>query len=157
MDIAIESIGQAVSNSLLMFCFCNLIIVMILRGSKQGSTVEQEMAFSSSHGRDMCMTAAEEMTITENVSPSSHESHELSIDVSRVSAKIEENIENDEEILRHGDDDGDNNEDEKERHDDDDDDGDDDDDLRKRVEEFIAKVNEEWKNEKLRALHLAIE
>uniref|UniRef100_M4CNY8 PLAT domain-containing protein n=1 Tax=Brassica campestris TaxID=3711 RepID=M4CNY8_BRACM len=50
LDIAYELVGQATSNSLLMFCFCNLIIVIILTGSsKPGSMDSQDYnTFTSS-------------------------------------------------------------------------------------------------------------
>ncbi|KAJ6417786.1 hypothetical protein OIU84_001214 [Salix udensis] len=41
-ESTMELIIQAASNSLVIFCFCNLIIVMILMGSKPGSDFGQE-------------------------------------------------------------------------------------------------------------------
>ncbi|KAI5346830.1 Hypothetical predicted protein [Prunus dulcis] len=39
---AVDLLTQAASNSLLVFCFCNLIIVMIVMGSKRGSTLSKK-------------------------------------------------------------------------------------------------------------------
>ncbi|KAJ6889320.1 hypothetical protein NC652_030184 [Populus alba x Populus x berolinensis] len=41
-ESTVELIAQAASNSLVIFCFCNLIIVMILMGSKPVSNFGQE-------------------------------------------------------------------------------------------------------------------
>ncbi|CAL9229482.1 unnamed protein product [Arabidopsis halleri] len=54
LDIAFELIGDATSNSLLMFCFCNLIIVMIFTGSsKPGLKDSQDTTFATSMSYDM--------------------------------------------------------------------------------------------------------
>ncbi|KAB2598550.1 hypothetical protein D8674_001470 [Pyrus ussuriensis x Pyrus communis] len=42
LDSTLDLLTQAASNSLYVFCFCNLIIVMILVGSKPGSYFDQE-------------------------------------------------------------------------------------------------------------------
>ncbi|KAG7549840.1 TPX2 central domain [Arabidopsis thaliana x Arabidopsis arenosa] len=54
LDIAFELIGEATSNSLLMFCFCNLIIVMIFTGSsKPGLKDSHDSTFVISASYDM--------------------------------------------------------------------------------------------------------
>ncbi|KAJ8771416.1 hypothetical protein K2173_026593 [Erythroxylum novogranatense] len=42
LDSTLELITQAVSNSLFIFCCCNLIILVIFIGSKSGSDLDQE-------------------------------------------------------------------------------------------------------------------
>ncbi|CDY58874.1 BnaA03g55520D [Brassica napus] len=42
LDIAYELVGQATSNSLLMFCFCNIIIVIIITGSSKPGSMDSQ-------------------------------------------------------------------------------------------------------------------
>ncbi|KFK25111.1 hypothetical protein AALP_AA8G067300 [Arabis alpina] len=83
LDIAFELIGEATSNSLLMFCFCNLIIVMILTGSsKPGSMDSQDSTFTTSVSYNMC-------SITSHSHDSSDENDEEIIVAGVSSAKDE--------------------------------------------------------------------
>ncbi|OAY48176.1 hypothetical protein MANES_06G137900v8 [Manihot esculenta] len=114
-----ELITQVASNSLFIFCFCNLIIVVILVGSKP-STVngqESQVRFSSAYRRQE--TVAKHSAI---------EGTKMIIDVTQASnaqkapATAGSNKEN----------------------------ADDNDEFRRRVEEFIDKVNRGWKAESMR-------
>uniref|UniRef100_A0A0D3B036 Uncharacterized protein n=1 Tax=Brassica oleracea var. oleracea TaxID=109376 RepID=A0A0D3B036_BRAOL len=156
LDIAYELVGQATSNSLLMFCFCNLIIVIIITGSsKPGSTDSQDYSFTnpvsfnnlSSEDHDCCgdNDDHEEMIVIDV-------QDESLTDPSSIPDEFEDKEscqcchDDDEEEDDEDDDDESNEEDVEEEEEDDE--------LRKRAEEFIAKVNNEWKHEKLRALNL---
>ncbi|CAA7026896.1 unnamed protein product [Microthlaspi erraticum] len=145
LNIAFELIGEATSNSLLMFCFCNLIIVMILTGSsKPGST--DDSTFTTPVSFNECNIASgddnddEEMVV--DVSSTQNESV---IDVSSSSDEDEDKESS--HCFDEDKDDDESNEAEVEEEEGDDD-------LRKRVEDFIAKINNEWRHEKLRALNL---
>ncbi|CAA0401190.1 unnamed protein product [Arabidopsis thaliana] len=170
LDIAFELIGDATSNSLLMFCFCNLIIVMIFTGSlKPGLKDSQNSTFvnSVSYRYDMG-----------NISSDDHycgdDDENMKIAAAIPSAQddplIDDSSSDEEEDSESShcyadDDDADDTDDDEDDADaaaaDDDDDEikdseeEGDDDLRMRVEMFIAKINNEWRHEKkLRALNL---
>ena len=160
LDIAYELVGQATSNSLLMFCFCNLIIVIILTGSsKPGSMDSQDYNTFTSSASFNSLASEDHDRCGDD-----HDHEEMIvIDVQDESltdpSSIPDEYEDKESCHCCHDDD-----DEEEDEDDDDDDDEsseadveeeeEDDELRKRAEEFIAKVNNEWKHEKLRALNL---
>ncbi|CAL9222550.1 unnamed protein product, partial [Arabidopsis halleri] len=171
LDIAFELIVDATSNSLLMFCFCNLIIVMIFTGSsKPGLKDSHDSTFVTSVSYDMSNIASddhycgddddvEEMTVASAI-PSTHD-EPLTDD---SSSDEEEDTESSHCYAAADDDDDadDTDDDEDDDYDTDDDDEskvseveleEGDDDLRVRVEEFIAKINNEWRHEKLRALN----
>uniref|UniRef100_A0A5B7BT06 Putative histone acetyltransferase GCN5-like n=1 Tax=Davidia involucrata TaxID=16924 RepID=A0A5B7BT06_DAVIN len=115
----IELITLAASNSLIIFCFCNLIIViLLLGGSKPTSHFDQ-------HSASPPPTVANRNKINDIKGTSVRSSS----DKKNASTSVSEasNV-NDEEV----------NENEE------------DDELRKRVEDFINKINRGWKAEKLR-------
>ncbi|XP_021286636.1 uncharacterized protein LOC110418279 [Herrania umbratica] len=131
LDSTLDLISQAVSNDLYVFCLFNLIIVMILMGSKHGSSFDQDYEIPLStptyHKQDAeakqspdiseramnpCRVPGANETATEGNKGTKNDSNGNSIIVT-----------------------------------DEDDEGDDE--LRRRVEEFIAKVNREWRAEKL--------
>ncbi|KAJ4908715.1 hypothetical protein Rs2_12373 [Raphanus sativus] len=162
LDIAYELVGQATSNSLLMFCFCNLIIVMIITGSsKPGSTDSQDYTFTTSVNFNMCSSLASQ----DHDCCDDDDDHEemIVIDVSSAqdepltdASSISEGYEDKESSHccdNNGEDDDDD-DDDNESNETDVEEEEEDDELRKRAEEFIAKVNNEWKHEKLRALSL---
>ncbi|XP_019097727.1 PREDICTED: nonsense-mediated mRNA decay protein 2-like [Camelina sativa] len=163
LDIAFELIGEATSNSLLMFCFCNLIIVMIFTGSsKPGSMGSQDPTFVTPVSYDMCYIAShdhddEAMTIAaavpcaqdEPLIDDSSSDEEEDIEISHCYADDDSDDDDDDD-----DDDSDEDEDEDENKEAEVEEEEGDDDLRTRVEEFIAKINNEWRHEKLRALNL---
>ncbi|XP_019090344.1 PREDICTED: nucleolin-like [Camelina sativa] len=168
LHIAFELIGEATSNSLLMFCFCNLIIVMIFTGSsKPGSMGSQDSTFVNPVSYDMCYIASDDHDRVDD-----HDDGAMNIAAVVPSVQDEPLIddsssdeEEDREISHcYADDDDDDFSDEDEDDSDNDDDDESkeaedeeeegDDDLRTRVEEFIAKINNEWRHEKLKALNL---
>ncbi|OMO98057.1 hypothetical protein COLO4_14179 [Corchorus olitorius] len=129
--------SQAVSNNLYVFCIFNLIIVVVLMGSKNGSEMDQDYEIPVS------TPSAFHKQETE-VKPLQNTS-EQEMNVGRVTSvheiATEENKKGDENDCS-----GDNivatDEEEEEEEEDDDE-------LRRRVEEFIAKVNRDWRAEKL--------
>ncbi|XVE87138.1 hypothetical protein DITRI_Ditri18aG0092400 [Diplodiscus trichospermus] len=127
IDSTWDLISQAVSNNLYVFCLFNLIIVIILMGSKHGSTLDQDYEIPLStpiYGkRDM------------EVKQLPHRSEQTK-DTSRVSSAKETAMEDSKENRN---DCNANNMDDTDK----------DDELRRRVEEFIAKVNREGRAEKL--------
>ncbi|XP_019084667.1 PREDICTED: pheromone-processing carboxypeptidase KEX1-like [Camelina sativa] len=168
LDIAFELIGEATSNSLLMFCFCNLIIVMIFTGSsKPGSLGSQDPTFVSPVTYDMCYIASDDhddeaMTIAAAVpsaqdeplmdDSSSYEEEDREISHCYADDDDDDDSDEDEDESYDDEDDSDNDDDESKEAEDEEEEGNDD--LRTRVEEFIAKINNEWRHEKLRALNL---
>lgn len=137
LDSAVELIAEAASNSIFIFCFCNLIIVMILMGSKPNSSFDQEgekQAPKVSLNSNAYSNKQETISIHSlDGNKKSRAAHELSNDLQEEHADDQEEerkFENSE------------NED------------DDDDELRRRFEEFIEKVNRGWKEEKLRTYGL---
>ncbi|KAH7855737.1 hypothetical protein Vadar_028254 [Vaccinium darrowii] len=137
LNSTIELITLAASNSLLMFCFCNFIIaVLLVGGSKPASEYGQdssipppEFAFRDTNETE----GTSSTTTTTTTTTCSVDNDNASTGVSELCAVKADTVESVEE-------------EEKEN-----DDGDgDDDELRRRVEEFIDKINEGWKAEKLR-------
>ncbi|XP_059625466.1 uncharacterized protein LOC132268678 [Cornus florida] len=115
----IELITLAASNSLVIFCFCNLIIVFVLVGvSKPTSHFDQDStAIPSSkvaNGSKNGTKGEENNALTSSPEASSYHVSEATVGENEVN-----------------------------------DDKEDDDELRRRVEEFIHKINESWKVEKL--------
>ncbi|XP_022774488.1 uncharacterized protein LOC111316690 [Durio zibethinus] len=122
IDSTLDLISQAVSNNLYVFCLFNLIIVMILMGSKHGSSLDQDFEIPlSAPTYDKQSISVSEQVKNANRLWSAYET-----------------AKDDNKGNRNGFD-ANNTEDADE----------DDDELRRRVEEFIAKVNREWRAEKL--------
>uniref|UniRef100_A0A6N2KBH8 DUF4408 domain-containing protein n=1 Tax=Salix viminalis TaxID=40686 RepID=A0A6N2KBH8_SALVM len=122
-ESTMELIIQAASNSLVIFCFCNLIIVMILMGSKPGSDFGQESGIPRS------MVTMTRTMVKEDV-PAKPSLDESTAD-RKVSITLEEPSGGDDE----------------EESGNDNEEAEDEDELRRRVEEFISKVNHGWKKE----------
>ncbi|XP_034711688.1 parathymosin [Vitis riparia] len=139
-DTTMELITQATSNSLFIFCFCNLIIAILLIGSlKPSSYSDQESATPFSVVTNVDKSDKE----TANAEDLFKESRVL-MDASEVSdaekgVVVDDNKEDDSE-------DGSQEEEEED---------DDDDELRRRAEEFIEKINRGWRAEMLRTAALA--
>ncbi|KAF4401845.1 hypothetical protein G4B88_013132 [Cannabis sativa] len=122
----LDLIRYVVSNSLFIFCFCNLIIVIILMGSNK-----------TRGERERCSKSV--------VKKQGRNGNERRYKESKTSVGISEGMiyaqkEEDENDRTN---DGENDKKEKGK-------SKDEDELRKRVEEFIKKVNKEWKTEMLR-------
>ncbi|KAF5731098.1 hypothetical protein HS088_TW19G00702 [Tripterygium wilfordii] len=142
-DSTLEFIAQAASNSLVIFCFCNLIIVMIIAGSKPSSNFDREREIplltidrtctdskqgTTMDGNKMLKDTSESSTTQE--APNKY-GEEMERDVGHFSSNQEASpIEDVEENSK--------------------DDSNGDDELRRRVEEFIDKVNKGWKAELLK-------
>lgn len=127
LNSTLELINLVASNSFIVFCFCNLIIVILLVGtSKTGlDTHEDGTSLSSQEmvpGSKKCMTAQSKKCYS-----SSNDMNELR---SLIKPCIDKNLVNFDEAER-----------EEEE--------DDDDELRKRVEAFIDKTMKAWKTEML--------
>ncbi|KAI8564651.1 hypothetical protein RHMOL_Rhmol03G0197500 [Rhododendron molle] len=130
LNSTIELITLAASNSLVIFCFCNLIIaVLLVGGSKPGSEFGQDSCgiptptFTFRSREDEVGGALETTgSVLDKHNASSTGVSEACDDEKATVEEEKENV----------------------------DDGDDDDELRRRVEEFIDKINEGWKAERLR-------
>ncbi|GAV89415.1 DUF761 domain-containing protein, partial [Cephalotus follicularis] len=129
-----ELITQAASNSLVIFCCCNLIIVLILVGSKPGSNFDQESniplsVVTSVHVNKKEVSYAYDALTAENKGNNNdnrdEDNHALTAE--NKGNNNDNHDEDNEEDTTH-------NEEEN-------------DELRKRVEEFIKKVNKEWRAE----------
>ncbi|KAL6291386.1 hypothetical protein ACE6H2_008896 [Prunus campanulata] len=128
LDSTLDLITQAASNSLFIFCFCNLIIVIILVGSKPISNNNEESAIhltmpTSKHVDD-------EQGTREQVCKKNNALMEVS-QVSNAQTAISDNSKVSSANSDNGETEGD-------------------DELRTRAEEFIEKVNKAWKAELLR-------
>ncbi|XP_031375552.1 uncharacterized protein LOC116190019 [Punica granatum] len=128
LDSAVEVISQAASSSLFVFCFCNLIIAVILVGSKSKSSIEGSCAPASS--MPTCKSNTNETRVKAE-SPSNHREERAVAEpedaCTQCNIEIEDKGYNQEEDEDH------------------------DDELKMRIEDFIAKVNREWQAENLRA------
>ncbi|KAL5570028.1 hypothetical protein UlMin_026603 [Ulmus minor] len=116
-DSTLDLITQTASSSLFVFCFCNLIIIMILFGSKPSSGFDQESHIPFS--------------VVTNTSTDEKQSLNYTKHVCEEVANTEHKLDGEENKL---------DEEEKKI-------GEEEDELRRRVEEFIEKVNKEWKAE----------
>lgn len=124
----IESIGLVASNSLAVFCFCNVIIAILVVASSNTSarfnvevTTEPNRYYRLS--KSVVMEANDLISISE-------EEKESSVSIDMVESQEEDREEDEEE----------------------EDVADEDDELRKRVEEFIEKINRGWEKEKMNRL-----
>ncbi|KAK7314896.1 hypothetical protein VNO77_33426 [Canavalia gladiata] len=133
LDSVLEFITQAASSSAFIFCFCNLIIVIILKDLKPSLSIHQasEIPFSKVANQKQG-TNTKSLVVEKDIA-----SLPQAVEVSHVEeAEIVDNIE-----IEGNDEDCSNEDEEKEEEDDDE--------LRRRVEEFIEKVNKGWKEELL--------
>ncbi|XP_022640305.1 nuclear polyadenylated RNA-binding protein 3-like [Vigna radiata var. radiata] len=143
----LEFITQAASSSAFIFCFCNLIIVIILVDLKPSFSIHQQSEIHLLKGaNDQKQGANNSKPVVEKDTapmPQAVEVEEVSHDHESETVK---NIEIE------GNDDCSNEDEEKveqEKEDDRSEKDDSNDELRKRVEEFIQKVNKGWKEELL--------
>uniref|UniRef100_A0A2C9WFP2 Uncharacterized protein n=1 Tax=Manihot esculenta TaxID=3983 RepID=A0A2C9WFP2_MANES len=113
MFSTLETITQAASNSLFIFCFCNLIILIVL------ITASKPASFCYQKSQVPVLTVANGYI---NVNQSTTTKHFLDVNKSSnaAEARIHENA------------------------------NDEDDEFRRKVEEFIDKINRGWKEELLR-------
>ncbi|KAL2527101.1 Uncharacterized protein Adt_12155 [Abeliophyllum distichum] len=130
LDSTIELISLAASNSLAVFCFCNLLIGILLVGSSKSSSQFNEAEPNPFPSIDDESNTG--VTRIENAS-CSHENQKVgetdAKSVCITMADADEGRRNDEEE-------------------------DDVDDLTRRVEEFIEKINRGWRDEKLKTYSL---
>lgn len=139
LDSTIELISLAASNSLAVFCFCNLIIAVLLVGSSKPTpqfdqVVKPINAFpiNNDEFKKNRVSSSPEKAKDDLVQIEEEEEEEEEEKVS--SAVSIDMVENGDETPDQ----------------DDDNDDHDDDELRKRVEEFIEKTNRRWRAEKMR-------
>ncbi|KAJ9164089.1 hypothetical protein P3X46_023704 [Hevea brasiliensis] len=123
-DSTLELITQVASNSLFIFCFCNLIIVIILMGSKPSPNNDQESEVRIS-SVDNTYSDKKQETVAKHLALGGNK---RLIDVAAPSNAREAPAGSNKENA----------------HDDENDE------FRRRVEEFIYKVNRGWKAESLR-------
>ncbi|XP_045818882.1 nuclear polyadenylated RNA-binding protein 3-like [Trifolium pratense] len=154
LDSILEMITQAASSSTFIFCFCNLIIVIILMDLKPRISVHQRSEFPLSiyeiQKQEINTKFSFEKSI-ESMTQEKEVSH-----VIEAEANEDEDEENKIEIGANDDIDC-NNEEGKEENEKEHEEEKDDDELRKRVEEFIEKVNKKWKEELLSTSSLVYE
>lgn len=136
LDSAVEWITEAASNSIFIFCFCNLIIVMILMGSKYSSSFDQE---SEEHAPVLRINSYAYGNKQETISIHSFDGNKKSMAARELSNDLQEEHADDQE---------------EERNFENSESKDDDDELRRRFEGFIEKVNRGWREEKLRTYGL---
>ncbi|KAJ0100032.1 hypothetical protein Patl1_19956 [Pistacia atlantica] len=138
-DSALELISQAASNSLFVFCCCNLIIVMILMGSKPSSSFER--------GRESSIPVVTNTYANDiQVEGTNYCMHSVDENIKRLAdVKEVSNVEEEQEPAA---------DDEEEESTNIVNDNKEDDEFRRRVEEFIQKVNSGWKVELLRTSRL---
>ncbi|KAI4347448.1 hypothetical protein L6164_008261 [Bauhinia variegata] len=146
IDSVLEFIARAASSSAFIFCFCNLIIVIILIDLKPSLSLDQGSEIPPSVIRN---TAADDKQ--ERNSKCVVEGNKRSGETRGVSTPQEEQalamdkVENED---NHG------CSNEAKVKAEEDEDEDDNDELRRRVEEFIEKVNKAWKAEMLNTSNL---
>ena len=124
LNSTIELISLAASNSHFIFCFCNLIIVILLvGGSKPASEFAQDspvhhpkVAQRNKNDVEGSITTSIEAMVVEE---KENKGIKTSIEAMVVEEKENNNVDEDDE-------------------------------LRRRVEQFIDKINKGWKAEKLR-------
>lgn len=135
----LDLLTQAASNSLYVFCFCNLIIVMIFVGSKPGSYIDQESEIPHSK---VTYTITNEKQVDHDAKCEHKGMASSSIVIGSEVSNAKKELASDEkagiddQIVGNKECECDN-----------------DDELRRRVEEFIEKVNKEWRAELLRSSH----
>ncbi|KAG4952591.1 hypothetical protein JHK85_046458 [Glycine max] len=134
LDSVLDFITQAASSSAFIFCFCNLIIVIILVDLKPSLSIHQESEIPLSKGENQKQEAKYSKSLVEKETASLPQAVEVSHD---------QEAETVESIEIEGNDDCSN----EEEDDDDDNNINDEDELKRRVEEFIEKVNKGWKEE----------
>ncbi|KAL2227158.1 uncharacterized protein LOC110011906 [Sesamum indicum] len=129
LDSTIELIGMAASNSLAVFCFCNLIIAILLVGSSKPSSQFEDGKPNAlpTIGNDGCFKKS---------TVSSHTDALMEKEEEKVSSVSIDMVDNEEETSDQEQEDVD------------------DDELRKRVEDFIEKVNKGWRAEKQKTYSL---
>ncbi|TQD76260.1 hypothetical protein C1H46_038208 [Malus baccata] len=129
----LELITQAASNSVFIFCICNLIIVIILVGSKSVSNNDER-------SKNRITKAASNRADDEQGMEEAKHAWKEKNGLMQVSQLVynEQNASADDGKFSSTDGDSD------------DDETDTDDELRTRAEEFIEKVNKAWKAEVLR-------
>ncbi|KAK1399625.1 rRNA processing protein [Heracleum sosnowskyi] len=125
LNSALELFKLVASNSFIVFCFCNLIIMILLIGSSKSAsdTDEDSTSLPSKElvrGSKKCMTAQSKKSCT-----SFNDKNELR---GFKEPCVDRNLLNFEEVGRKDDED---------------------DELRKRVEAFIDKTTKAWKTEML--------
>ncbi|KAL8049812.1 hypothetical protein ABFX02_06G043300 [Erythranthe guttata] len=129
LDSTIELISMAASNSLAVFCFCNLIIAILLVGSSKPISNFDEFEPKSPPTvvvHDVIHDNVEKNAVPEaDNDPVQTEEEEK---VSSVTVSIIDTVENEDE-------------DEEETEDEE---------LRKRFEEFIERTNRAWRAEKMK-------
>ncbi|KAG5134062.1 hypothetical protein JHK82_025250 [Glycine max] len=141
LDSVLEFITQAASSSTFIFCFCNLIIVIILVDLKPSLSIHQESEIPPSKGDENEKQRAKySNSLVEKETASLPQAVEVSHD---------QEAETVESIGIEGNDYCNNEDEEKVEEEDDDEDNNDEDELKRRVEEFIEKVNKGWKEELL--------
>lgn len=124
LNSTLELINLVASNSFIVFCFCNLIIIILLIGSSKSSSGTDENS-TSLYSQELVRSSKKFMTAQSKKSYTSFNDKNESR--SFIEPCVDRNLLNSDEIGR------------KEE----------DDELRKRVEAFIDKTTKAWKTEML--------
>ncbi|XP_019451504.1 PREDICTED: uncharacterized protein LOC109353625 isoform X3 [Lupinus angustifolius] len=130
LDSILEFITHAASSSAFIFCFCNLIIVIILVDLKPRLSIHQEseiplpMDATQKQGTNFKHPKDTESSPEAEIAEVDTEPKAIAVNNIETKGNDDWNIEEEEE--------------------------EDDDELKRRVEEFIEKVNRGWKQESLR-------
>ncbi|KAI3471065.1 hypothetical protein Pfo_027728 [Paulownia fortunei] len=132
LDSTFELICLAASNSLMVFCFCNLIIAIIVVGSSKPSSQfnEEKPKVVPSIVNDDSFNKVS-VSLCEKISTLVEAGEASSVSITMVENEGGSPDEEEEE-----------------------EDDDDDDDLKRRVEEFIEKINNGWRAEKVKTYSL---
>ncbi|XWS60987.1 hypothetical protein CRYUN_Cryun07bG0086700 [Craigia yunnanensis] len=131
----LDLLTRATSSDLYVFCFFNLIIVIIFMGSKHDSNLDQDCEINPPTPANDSQDIEVEHSL---------DSSEQGTNASGVGLCVHETVSEDSRVSE--DDYSDNNSDTDEK-DENHEEGDDE--LTKRIEEFISKVNREWRAEML--------
>ncbi|CAA0809543.1 Unknown protein [Striga hermonthica] len=149
LDYTIELISLAASNSHAVFCFCNLIIAIILIGSSKPSSQFDETKPNHGFSNIASYENFKKVVVVSSCVKAQNDSVEAENEKATpvcVDVVVDEDEEDENEKAEQ--------EDENEQVEQEDDADEDDDELRKRVEDFIEKVNRAWRAEKMKTYSL---
>ncbi|OIV98941.1 hypothetical protein TanjilG_07376 [Lupinus angustifolius] len=149
LDSILEFITQAASSSAFIFCFCNLIIIIILVDLKPSLSIHQQSEIPLSIYTNIKQETNSKILVEKDVGSSPQEakiSHVKEREEAEVYEEAKASAMNKIEVK---DNDDLSNEEEKKEEVEDGNEEEEDDELKRRVEEFIEKVNRGWKQELL--------
>ncbi|KAE9592633.1 hypothetical protein Lal_00028722 [Lupinus albus] len=146
LDSILEFITEAASSSAFIFCFCNLIIVIILVDLKPRLTIHQESEIPLSMDASQKQGTHFKHPKDTESSPEEVHTESKAIAVNNIETKGNDDWNIEEEEKEEVEEEEEEKEEEEE---DEEEEEEEDDELKRRVEEFIEKVNRGWKQESL--------